>query len=957
MADKENRVEPNPSSSMNSNCNVEASESTNAEFIMEETKEEISQIDGYGEVTQCKQTVQGAKKAAFLQIDEENLQTDCLSMDSMDDCISESVYSQSSQYSEWQDSQESPSRKRKMSLNSFLETVDISPVKKTLTVDFDLASERTKNDYVRKAKRIMHSVLGILVPQQESLFEEVLYESNAYKDQTLESFSKAYSSMSSWGTQRQILSLLVQDYSYNQLKDYIPDLSRYKFSSARKHAEVVGVGKPVLQKKQFREKATIQQIENFLEFILSPAIMTDSPFGECTYKISSGITLKVPKIILNSVRTRTVTLYLKYCEETQNADILSERTYMRLLEAIEPNVRKSMKGLDNFAADGSQAFDNLKSVVMTLGKGGKGQEWAEKISKQLMEGKQYLKLHYKLHVSLDSEVPDHCGRFGLSSEENSFCSKCTHTHHLSCNDCEALTTTLKLIEDAADSITYTNQEQQDDTKYIIVQGIKTIIEWKKHIVRSVNQDRARGKVLDTLQPNEALIERDWAMKFLPLQYRESQSNLFAKRGLSWHVSVITFQEKEGKNSLTVLHIFDTATQDAVTSNAILKDLLHHVNSTNNNVDTLYLRSDNAGCYHSSYGILSVTALNDNPYNIKVNRMDFSDPQGGKSICDRKAAHVKACIRRYVNEGNNVITAIEFKSAVEKTMKNVKVVVALPPSPIKSLKTSKIENISFMYNFFFSNNEITAWKQFEIGIGKVFSSKSLNEIPSLVKKCESTVIWRIIAQSSLNTSIPVPVTRNEELEEEDNICSNVFTCPEDGCIATFLKYGQLCNHLDRGKHTFPKNNLNIKERTQITHASLMESKSSAEKVLHSGTTHAIQAESTLKKGWALKNKREVKRFSKEQIEYMTEKFQFGESTGYKCDPDDVAKEMRHVKNSKGIRKFQLEHFLSPSQIASFFSRLSLKKRQASNTVYDDCDMIAEESRTEMSQLTVLANTVQ
>ncbi|VDI44103.1 Hypothetical predicted protein [Mytilus galloprovincialis] len=739
MADKENRVEPN-----------------------------ISQIDGYGEVTQCKQTVQGAKKAAFLQIDEENLQTNCLSMDSMDDCISESVYSQSSQYSEWQDSQESPSRKRKMSLNSFLETVDISPVKKTLTVDFDLASERTKNDYVRKAKRIMHSVLGILVPQQESLFEEVLYESNAYKDQTLESFSKAYSSMSSWGTQRQILSLLVQDYSYNQLKDYIPDLSRYKFSSARKHAEVVGVGKPVLQKKQFREKATIQQIENFLEFILSPAIMTDSPFGECTYKISSGITLKVPKIILNSVRTRTVTLYLKYCEETQNADILSERTYMRLLEAIEPNVRKSMKGLDNFAADGSQAFDNLKSV---------------------------------LHVSLDSEVPDHCGRFGLSSEENSFCSKCTHTHHLSCNDCEALTTTLKLIEDAADSITYTNQEQQDDTKYIIVQGIKTIIEWKKHIVRSVNQDRARGKVLDTLQPNEALIERDWAMKFLPLQYRESQSNWFAKRGLSWHVSVITFQEKEGKKQ------FDT------------------------------------------------------------------------------------------------------------------------------------------------------WKQFEIGIGKVFSSKSLNEIPSLVKKCESTVIWRIIAQSSLNTSIPVPVTRNEELEEEDNICSNVFTCPEDGCIATFLKYGQLCNHLDRGKHTFPKNNLNIKERTQITHASLMESKSSAEKVLHSGTTHALQAESTLKKGWALKNKREVKRFSKEQIEYMTEKFQFGESTGYKCDPDDVAKEMRHVKNSKGIRKFQLEHFLSPSQIASFFSRLSLKKRQASNTVYDDCDMIAEESRTEMSQLTVLANTVQ
>ncbi|CAC5418370.1 unnamed protein product [Mytilus coruscus] len=198
---------------------------------------------------------------------------------------------------------------------------------------------------------------------------------------------------------------------------------------------------------------------------------------------------------------------------------------MRLLEAIEPDVRKSMKGLDNFAADGSQAFDNMKSVVVTLGKGGKGQEWTEKISHQLMEWKQYLKLHYKLHASLDSEVPDHCGSFGLSSEENSFNSKCAHTYHLSYNDCEALTTTLKLIEDAADSIKYTNQEQQDDTKYIIVQGMKTTIEWKKHITRSVNQDRARGKVLDTLQPNEALIERDWAIIFLPLQYRKRSIDL------------------------------------------------------------------------------------------------------------------------------------------------------------------------------------------------------------------------------------------------------------------------------------------------------------------------------------------------------------------------------------------------------------------------------------------------
>ena len=45
--------------------------------------------------------------------------------------------------------------------------------------------------------------------------------------------------------------------------------------------------------------------------------------------------------------------------------------------------------------------------------------------------------------------------------------------------------------------------------------------------------------------------------------------------------------------------------------------------------------------------------------ICVKRVDFSNPQGGKGGCDRKAATVKAHVRRYVNEGYNVVTAQEF----------------------------------------------------------------------------------------------------------------------------------------------------------------------------------------------------------------------------------------------------------------------------------------------------------
>ena len=49
--------------------------------------------------------------------------------------------------------------------------------------------------------------------------------------------------------------------------------------------------------------------------------------------------------------------------------------------------------------------------------------------------------------------------------------------------------------------------------------------------------------------------------------------------------------------------------------------------------------------------------------ISVRRVDFSDPQGGKGSCDRKAATIKAHIRRFVNEGHDVLTAKNFRDAI------------------------------------------------------------------------------------------------------------------------------------------------------------------------------------------------------------------------------------------------------------------------------------------------------
>lgn len=41
---------------------------------------------------------------------------------------------------------------------------------------------------------------------------------------------------------------------------------------------------------------------------------------------------------------------------------------------------------------------------MTIGQTGKGKDWTDKVNDKLTRGKQYLKLHYKVHISVEMHV-------------------------------------------------------------------------------------------------------------------------------------------------------------------------------------------------------------------------------------------------------------------------------------------------------------------------------------------------------------------------------------------------------------------------------------------------------------------------------------------------------------------------------------------------------------------------
>ena len=82
------------------------------------------------------------------------------------------------------------------------------------------------------------------------------------------------------------------------------------------------------------------------------------------------------------------------------------------------------------------------------------------------------------------------------------------------------------------------KEYQENLVYDLEQARTDILQWKAHILRSVNQDKAKQDIISNLNDSSALVVMDWAMKFLQMKYRERQSDWFAKRGISLHVSTV-----------------------------------------------------------------------------------------------------------------------------------------------------------------------------------------------------------------------------------------------------------------------------------------------------------------------------------------------------------------------------------------------------------------------------------
>ena len=259
---------------------------------------------------------------------------------------------------------------------------------------------------------------------------------------------------------------------------------------------------------------------------------------------------------------------------------------------------------------------------------------------------------------------------------------------------------------------------KDEMKYDVRHYVEKIEAWKAHLLHSINQDQARLDMLQDLNPESALLVFDWAMKFLPRKFREAQNDWFGKRGISWHITVAIRKTEDDKmQMLTFVHVFEKCTQESDTVLAIVDDVFSQLKSVAPEIKTVFLRQDNAGCYHSTSMLLSVQQLA-TKNNIHLSRVDYSDPQGGKGSCDRKAATIKSHIKVYLNEGHDVETPEQMVAAIESSRGIPGVRVTLCGQQTTQLPFPVTwEGISFLNNMELSEEGIRVWRAYGIGPGK------------------------------------------------------------------------------------------------------------------------------------------------------------------------------------------------------------------------------------------------
>ncbi|XP_062576042.1 uncharacterized protein LOC134237917 [Saccostrea cucullata] len=449
----------------------------------------------------------------------------------------------------------------------------------------------------------------------------------------------------------------------------------------------------------------------------------------------------------------------------------------------------------------------------------------------------YLKSEYKFSVGLSSGCQDHCFKFALSHPTNVLLQEeCDHAHEELCRKCN-------LVEEISSGFfeevqKLRSSEIVEELSVRLEKAIEKISYWKAHILGTQNQEEGRYKILEELQPHQLLIIMDWAMKFLPAMYREKHTR---------HSRIFLAQS----NKIGLL------------SHQLWSISFRLLRVQMPEVEEVFLRSDNAGCYHCGCLWLSLHGISERTGNINILRYDFSEVQAGK--------------RMFVSSGKNVITPFDLKNAIMdgSGVVGCQCAVVEVDKKKQTMTSHCFKGVSSISNLSFEGEDIIAWHSFNVGIGV-----KINREDAL--KTEQSQTGLVI----LSDFEEEPQTQYGSIssQRKEN-CPQIFHCSVLGCNQHFSSYQHLLEHIELDRHVQEKSSTFDEIRhlwSETCHSNLFMSK----QILQIGTDlHSVEDSNSSRKklpqGWAIKKARKFARFSAKVKEFLIRVYQEGEKSGRKA----------------------------------------------------------------------------
>ena len=534
-----------------------------------------------------------------------------------------------------------------------------------------------------------------------------------------------------------------------------------------------------------------------------------------------------------------------------------------------------------------------------------------------------------------------------------------------------------LFEDAKDC--FDDLEIKRKTK-AMDDGSVCIVSYKKQVFRHWVSSKKWDSYFREKNPKKVRVTCDFAMKELLRKAHETQPEWFGKRGTSLHGVAYERMVKtdEGWIIMVEVHIQileNDTLQDSDSVVALFLASLAQYKSAHMEVEEVIFSSDNAACYHCEDTVVRLWSQRKAIAGVTILGLHFGEPGKGKYICDQYFAILKALMRRFRAAGNDVDTPRKFAESLGYDGGAVNTVITL--GDIEGRRDEKekkgkkfLKDISKYYGFEFKDDGILATYLPGFGEGEFFKLGKTVKDNVIIPTFNPEIINRndldenlcpryktlpymeegqIVndlkgCQGDVASAVPMETSNAEEDSDDEEFWHKkkplVSKCKKNSlCIKTFLRPGDCVKHsnnpsdlcivpvaktssMDQAKVMYiSKNGISQKyqgktfqqTRKMIFHGEMLPAVDPH--FLNSG--HKEE----LKPGHALPPARVSHRFSKEQKDFMINRFNRG--VGNQKHLRKMAKLVELEMHKSG---FEVEEWLSEKQITSYWGKLAADQRK-------------------------------